>query len=68
MVHHSPQQQVKEAKQIAKDHHLIISEKKIGDRTDYLLFRCSPSGNIFIGKRGSPEGIRSFVAKAANFR
>ncbi|MFA7278610.1 MAG: hypothetical protein WC100_00780 [Sterolibacterium sp.] len=65
---HSPLQQIKEARQIAKDFNLFLSEKKIGDRTDYLLFRITGGGHVFIGKRSSPAGIRQFVAQVANCR
>ena len=65
---HSPLQQVKEARQIAKDFNLFLREKQNGDRTDYLLFRITGGGNVFIGQRSSPAGIRHFVGKVAGIR
>lgn len=65
---HSPLQKVKEARQIAKDTNLFITEKQVGARTDYFLYRKTPTGPVYIGKRGSPEGIRSFVVNVAGFR
>ena len=64
----TPQQQLDEARQIAKDHGLFFAEKRIGARTAYLLFRRTPVGKVFLGKRGSPAGIRGFVAQAASTR
>lgn len=60
---HSPLQQLKEAKQIAKDHGYFVAERGGA----YLLYREQPGGNVFIGKRASPEGIRRFVCKVTNF-
>jgi len=65
---HSPLQQVKEARQIAKDSNLILAEKKIGDQLVYFLYRITGGGNVFIGKRSSPSGIRHFVGKVAGIR
>lgn len=62
---HSPLQQVKEAKQIARDHGLYVVEKRTTTGIDYLLYR--ETGRAYIGKRTSPAGIRSLVCKAANF-
>lgn len=65
---HTPLQQLKEAKQIARDHGLFVSEKKdIRGNTAYLLYREVPGRNVFVGKRNSPEGIRALVCKTANF-
>ncbi|THF61434.1 hypothetical protein E6C76_20350 [Pseudothauera nasutitermitis] len=65
---HTPLQQLKEAKQIARDHGLFVAEKKdIRGHTAYLLYRETPTRNVFVGKRSSPEGIRALVCKAANF-
>ena len=65
---HSPLQQIKEARQIAKDFNLILSEKKVGERTDYFVFRKVPGGRTFIGKRSSPAAIRYFIEKVADAR
>lgn len=57
---HNPLQQWKEAKQIASDYNMFIVEK--GDA--YLLYRKTPRP-VYIGKRGSVEGIRTLVEKCA---
>lgn len=63
----TPLQLVKEAKQIARDHHLFVVEKPDAKGIDYLLYRQQTPGNVFIGRRRSPEGIRALVCKVANF-
>lgn len=63
----NPLQQLKEAKQIAKDFGLFVVEKKTPTGTDYLLYRSLEPRNAFLGKRSSPSGIRGLVAKTANF-
>ena len=70
MTRHSPLQQLKEAKQIAKDHGMVLFEKPIEPgKTSYIVSRKLPDGRkTFLGKRGTPEAIRAFVAKLANFR
>lgn len=60
---HSPIQQIKEAKQIARDHGLFVVEK--GGK--FLLYRCSTPRNVFIAQRGTPESLRQLVCKVANF-
>ncbi|WP_068638755.1 hypothetical protein [Thauera butanivorans] len=66
---HSALQQLKEAKVIAKDHGLFVVERRDQrGTTAYLLYRESTPRNVFIGKRNSPQGIRSLVCKAANFQ
>lgn len=67
MPSHTPLQQLKEAKQIAKDHGMFVVERKAKD-TEYLLYRALTPGNVFLGKRATPGGIRNLVAKCANFR
>ena len=70
MKRHSPLQQLKEARQIAKDHGLLLIEKPIEPgKTSYIVYRKLPDGRkTFLGKRGTPEGARAYVAKAASFR
>ena len=63
MTRHSPLQKLKEAKQIAHDYGLLIVEKADA----YLVYRKMETRNVFIGKRGTPEALRSFVCKTANF-
>lgn len=69
MTRHSPHQQLVEARQIAKDHGLVLFEKAIEPgKTSYIVYRKLPDGRkTFLGKRGTPEGIRAYVAKLAKF-
>lgn len=62
----NPIQLLKEAKQIAQDHGMFVVERK-GKDTEYLLFRALTPRNAFLGKRSSVSGIRSLVAKCADF-
>lgn len=64
---HSPLQQLKEAKQIARDHHLFVVEKPDRDGTRYLLYREAQPRNTYIGARSSPEALRALVCKVTNF-
>lgn len=64
---HSPLQQIKEAKQIARDHGMFVAEKRHGDTTRYLLYRCAEPHNVLIGTRGTPEALRRLVARCADF-
>ena len=59
---HTPQQQFREAKQIAADHGLFIVEKA----GEYIVYRRMPGQNTPIGKRSTVAGLRSLVGKAAN--
>ncbi|MBS1198133.1 MAG: hypothetical protein H6R18_1918 [Proteobacteria bacterium] len=63
MVSHTPLQQFKEAKQIARDHGMYVVEKS----GVYMVFRKTPAQNVFLGKRSSASGLRQFVAKCASF-
>lgn len=56
-----PRQVLKEAKQIALDHGMFVVERP----GTYLLYREEKPANVFIGKRGSVEGIRALVARCA---
>jgi len=69
MTRHSPAQQLKEARQIARDHGLVLFEKPIEPgKTIYIVYRMLPNGRkTFLGKRGTPEGARAYVAELANF-
>lgn len=60
---HTPQQQFKQAQQIAQDHGLFVVEKA----GTYLVYRRTPIHNTFIGKRSTVSGLRTLVRKAANY-
>lgn len=70
MTRHSPAQQLAEARQIAHDHGLLLTEKNLEPgKTIYVVYRLLDRGRkTFLGKRGSPEGARAYVAKLASFR
>lgn len=69
MRRHTPMQQLKEAKQIARDHGLFVVEKTdCRGTTRYLLYRALEPRAAFIGRRGSPEDIRALVCQVTNFR
>lgn len=70
MTRHSPAQQLKEARQIARDHALLLVEKPIEPgKTSYIVYRPLSDGRkTFLGKRGTPAGIRAYVSKLAGFR
>ena len=69
MTRHTPMQQLIEARQIAKDHGMVLFEKPIEPgKTSYLVYRLLPDGRkTFLGKRGTPEGARAYVARLAHF-
>ena len=69
MTRHSPHQQLVEARQIARDHGLVLFEKSVEPgKTSYIVYRILPDGRkTFLGKRGSPAGVRAYIAKLANF-
>lgn len=60
---HTPQQQIKQAKQIAHDHGCFVVEK--GQR--YLVYRRRPSGNVYLGFRSDPSALHAFVCKVTGF-
>lgn len=60
---HTPQEQFRQAKQIAADHGMFVIERGGA----YQVYRQHPDKNIFLGKRSSAEGLRQLVAKLANF-
>lgn len=63
MVRHSPRQQLKEAKQIADDYGCFVREKG----GIFLVFRRMHDRAVFLGKRSTPEALRTFVCKVTNF-
>lgn len=63
MRRHSGRQQFNEALQIAKDHGLRV----VAQPGRYLLYRVMQHAprDAFIGSRGSVEGLRQLVERAA---
>lgn len=59
-----PRQLLKEARQIAADHGCIVSEK--GGK--YLVYRKTPTHQVYLGSRGTPAALRAFVCTVTNFR
>lgn len=59
----NPIQVLKEAKQIAIDHGCFVTEKS----GKYHVYRNTSSRPVFLGSRGTPETLRSFVCKVTNF-
>lgn len=57
----NPLQVLKEAKQIALDHAMFVVEK--GGK--FLVYRVCKPRNVYLGSRGSVEGLRAFVARCA---
>ena len=69
MTRHTPLQQLKEARQIAKDHGLLVVDCQIEPgKTDYVVYRTLPDGRrTRLGKRATPEGVRKYVCKLTEF-
>lgn len=62
----NPLQELREARQIAHDNDLLLVEKVFGlGQADYILYRKTPCGNVRLGKRTTPQGIRRFVGAVA---
>lgn len=62
MRRHSSQEQVKQARQIAKDHNMFIVQKN----ERYFVYRVLPgSRNVCIGHCGNPATLFNKVSKAA---
>ena len=57
----NPLQVLKEAKQIAIDYGMFVVEKS----GKYLLYRKNPARAIYLGSRGSVDGLRAFVVRCA---
>lgn len=60
----NPIQVIKEAKQIAKDHGGFVVEKA----GKFLVYRKTQTCNVFLGARGKPDTLRSFVCRCFNFK
>ena len=63
MTRHSLLAKFKQAKQIARDHGLLVVEKA----GRYLVYRRLAMRNEFIAERGSPEALYTLVCKITNF-
>jgi hypothetical protein len=60
----NPVQMFKEAVAIAQEHGLFIVEKN----GEFRLFRRMEPKPVFIGKRGTTDGLRRLVCNVTNFR
>lgn len=62
-----PARELAEARRISRASNLLLKEKLVDeDRVSYIVYRILPDGRLtFVGKRGSPAGIRAFVARLA---
>jgi len=69
MTRHTPLQQLKEARQIAKDHGLLVVDIKAAPgKTEHIVYRLIPNGQrVRLGKRATAEGLRKYVADLAGF-
>lgn len=66
---HTPLQRLREARQIAVDYGMDVTESKTAKgETVYRLHRKVDGCAVWLGQRKSPDGIRSLVCKHANFR
>lgn len=59
-----------EARQIARDHGLHMKEKPLAPgTTHYYVYRKLADGHLtFLGKRGTPAGVRALVVRLASIR
>lgn len=69
MTRHSAAQQLAEARQIAKDHGLLVIDCPVEPgKTDYVVYRRLPDGRkARLGKRTDPVRLRKYVADLTNF-
>lgn len=69
MTRHSGHQQLVEARQIARDHGLLVIDVKASaGKTEHVVYRLIPGGQrIRLGKRATAEGLRAYVCKLASF-
>lgn len=63
---HDPLQQYREAQQIARDYGMFIVEKPDSEKVRYLVYRRTTPRNVFLGFRGSVEGLRKFVESCSS--
>lgn len=59
----NPIQVLKEAKQIARDHGCFVVEKP----GRFLLYRCTPTRNVYVGYRSDVSALRAFVCTVTKF-
>lgn len=63
---HSRAQQLREARQFARDHKLDISERTVGDTTTYYVWRkVFGHADIFLFKTTRVETLRQKIERAA---
>ena len=65
MRQHSDLQQLREARQIAKDFNLDTRERKVKELTRYLVYRKTFDRRVYLGFRSSVSGLRTFVERCA---
>lgn len=54
---------LKEAKQIALDHGCFVVEKP----GRFLVYRKTPTRNVYVGFRSDVNALRAYVCKVTNF-
>lgn len=59
----NPIRVIKEAKQIAKDHGCVVSER--GGK--FIVYRLTPDRPVYLGSRSTPTALRAYVCKVTNF-
>lgn len=59
----NPIQVIKEAKQIARDHGCFVVEKP----GRFLVYRRTPTRNVYLGFRSDPAALRAYVCQVTNF-
>lgn len=59
----NPIQVIKEAKQIARDHGCVVSERN----GKFLVYRLTPVRAVYLGSRSNPDALRAYVCKVTNF-
>lgn len=60
---HSPQEQFRQAKTITEQHGLFVVEKA----GMFQAFRRMITRSVFLGQRGTPDGLHRLVCKITNF-
>lgn len=65
---HSPLQQFREAKQIAADYGMFVSEKPNAGKPNYLLYRRQGERPVYLGRSSTAAGLRRLVCRCANIK